>query len=279
MNAMNVTPNSSALTTEVDYMGPIAGRPAFDFMNGSRTNINLQRAPANIVNARTLSDPPTLEREGMAVLKHKTSISLDGDIEQFRPVYFAEMCDFLKEVTGAYLVIPQGIRGLMIRRPPVEGRPFFLQMKGTRIAHLDFTKSSFDKWRDYAIQGAGVDPGKYSRVICMQTWRMMAEPPQNETLGLVDARTYSRDDGIVVDSIISNDDRETFEIVGLRPHNRYRWLYWSNLTRDEVLLFKGWDTDSNYPIDVPHQAITDPLAGPDAHPRQSIESRFYCFLR
>ena len=278
---MSIAATDNALTADIDYATPVDYRPAFDFQNGSRTTLVLDKIATPLVNARTLAEPPTLDREGIQVVRHETSITLDDPIAELTPRYFAEMCAFLQAFTGADLVIPQGMRGLMIRRPPVDDRPFYLQMQGTRIAHLDFTQLSFDKWRSYAIAQSGldIDARDYRRILCMQTWRMMVPGPQNETLGLMDARSYTRRDGVVLDSIISDDDSETFEIVGIKQTPRHRWLFWPDLTPEEPILFKGWDTDPNYPVDVPHQAITNPLAGPNPRVRESVESRFYCFFK
>ena len=152
-------------------------------------------------------------------------------------------------------------------------------MQGTRIAHLDYTDNSMKMWVPVCSQQEGVDAGKYNRMAVYQTWRMLAPAPQNETLALCDTRSIGPGDDVVFDSVISADDRQTFESRVLRPNPRHRWMYWSNLRNDELIVFKGYDSDPERVADVPHQAINDPQAGADANTRESLETRFFLFFR
>ncbi len=278
MNQLAQVGTSSALQTEFDYIaGTPSSRPVFDFHTGARTTLVCQPTRMPIINARALSDPPQIEREGFTLVNHKTSISLDDETAQINRVYHDEVGPMLRDKFGAYLVIPFRI-GMLIRRP-ANNRRYTEEMKGTRIAHLDYTPKSMDQWLPVVTQLEQVDPGKYSRMAVYQVWRMMAPAPQVETLALCDARTVSPDDGVVFNSVISDDDRQTFESRVMKPNSKYRWIYWNDLRSDELIIFKGFDTDPNRVSDVPHQAITNPLAGPTANRRQSIETRFFLFFK
>ncbi|WAX80359.1 CmcJ/NvfI family oxidoreductase [Streptomyces sp. KMM 9044] len=57
----------------------------------------------------------------------------------------------------------------------------------------------------------------------------------------------------------------------------HRWLYFSGMTADEVILFKGFDSDSSRATGVMHTAFDDPTAQ-GGSPRASIESRFFAFF-
>lgn len=47
---------------------------------------------------------------------------------------------------------------------------------------------------------------------------------------------------------------------------------------DEVLVFKGHDSDARYASGVPHSAFLDPTAPDHAVPRESIEARVFAFF-
>ncbi|MCW1402942.1 hypothetical protein OKA06_11595 [Novosphingobium sp. MW5] len=265
-------------TTQFDYFDGPDTRPAFDFHTGARTTLRCRQFELSITDARTLADAPQIEREGFELVNHKTSVSMSDDRETIDRIYHEEVGSMLKERFGAYLVIPFRI-GLLIRKPPKEDGFYRDQMKGTRIAHLDYTDNSMDMWVRVCAEMEGVDPGEYKRMAVYQTWRMFAPGPQQETLALCDARTVKPGGDVVFDSIISDDDRQTFESRVMKYSPDHSWYYWSNLTRDEMLLFKGYDTDLSLIRDVPHQAITTPGDPAGRNPRESIETRFFLFFR
>ena len=57
----------------------------------------------------------------------------------------------------------------------------------------------------------------------------------------------------------------------------HRWWYFSNLTRDEVVLLKFHDSEPGKALRTPHTAFRDPTF-PDARPRDSIEFRSFAFF-
>jgi len=59
----------------------------------------------------------------------------------------------------------------------------------------------------------------------------------------------------------------------------HKWYYFPSMSKDEVLLFKQWDSDSQLSGRVCfHTAIKDPSAPDGAPPRQSIETRAMIFF-
>ena len=53
----------------------------------------------------------------------------------------------------------------------------------------------------------------------------------------------------------------------------HRWYYFSNMTPDELLVFKGYDSEGPHAMNAMHTAFDNPAAGPHAIPRESIEAR------
>jgi hypothetical protein len=58
----------------------------------------------------------------------------------------------------------------------------------------------------------------------------------------------------------------------------HRWCYFSDLTRDELLVFQQYDTAAAGAPGCPHTAFRDPAATRAATTRRSIEARAYVFF-
>ena len=65
-------------------------------------------------------------------------------------------------------------------------------------------------------------------------------------------------------------------MVAINP--AHRWVYFPDLHRDELLLFRGYDSDPARSRRVPHTAFDDPSGGDDAPPRESIDIRCVAFF-
>ena len=93
-------------------------------------------------------------------------------------------------------------------------------------------------------------------------------------------RTINTADLIPADAIFDAPGVPEWSFEGyLVSHNPgHRWCYFSNMTPDEVLLFRSYDSVAQPLQCVPHVAFNDPDCPPDAPPRQSIEVRGYAFF-
>ena len=64
-----------------------------------------------------------------------------------------------------------------------------------------------------------------------------------------------------------------------RNSAQHRWYYYSKMKKDEVLLFKQWDSDRTLSGRLCfHTAFLDPEAPKDIPPRQSIEARAIAYF-
>jgi hypothetical protein len=110
-------------------------------------------------------------------------------------------------------------------------------------------------------------------------WRVLTPPPQDIPLAVCDARSVSTSD--LVDADLITDTPGTPEssivLVLLRYSPCHRWSYFSNMDRDEVLVFKSYDSDPDQPRQVPHSAFKNPACPPGIAPRASIEMRATAF--
>jgi len=70
------------------------------------------------------------------------------------------------------------------------------------------------------------------------------------------------------------DEMIAASILRYRPE--HQWWYFSNMTRDDVLLFKFYDSDHSVTWRCPHSAFRD-TSFADAQVRSSIEVRCIAF--
>ena len=123
-------------------------------------------------------------------------------------------------------------------------------------------------------------PEPYRRFAIYQTWRATSEPPQDNTLALCDGRTVANDDTVEFDVAIGPEDvpGNTFVSTRLQAQRCARVVLLSSLTRDEVIVFKAFDSAAPDALNAAHTAFDDPTAPADAVPRASVEARFVAFF-
>ena len=111
-------------------------------------------------------------------------------------------------------------------------------------------------------------------------WRVLSDPPQDAPLALCDARSVEASDCVNSDCVVDPLDEPElrFENCIFRFNPGHRWCYFSNMTSDEVLVFKGFDSDPNRAGGVPHVAFDDPSCPMDATARESIDVRVIAFF-
>ncbi len=280
---MNPTGGSTAqlqwpLEAEINYAGAIQGRARFDVADMSRTNLVLESRPMTVADARTQAEPPSLDREGFALVPHSSAVCHAEDMAEIDRVYHQEVAALIRDVTGADVVAPQR-SGLLIRRGERAKKPTWA--RPARFAHLDYSPKSVGDFTGWMQLWEGVDASGFSRMAIFQTWRATSPPPQDNTLALCDARSLAPEDTLVFDAVLKDTGApgDAFESRLCKPNTAHRWLFWPDLHDHELLVFKAYDSDPRLPSDVPHSAIENPLAGPDAFPRESLEARFFAFFR
>ena len=109
-------------------------------------------------------------------------------------------------------------------------------------------------------------------------WRVLTPAPQDVPLALCDARSFTVEDLVPADAVFddpkdSNKIIFSFEGLTVRANPDHRWMYFHDMSIDEVIVFKSFDSDPNYPCFVPHSAFTAPKYPEGTQARISIEMR------
>jgi hypothetical protein len=140
-----------------------------------------------------------------------------------------------------------------------------------RFAHVDITDATAA-----AFAKNSAPAGKLIRRHAhFNVWRAFSAPPQDVPLAVCDARSVDPDDLIVADAIFDEAGKPEWSFEGwVVAHNpAHRWHWFSDMNRNEALVFKTNDSDPAYARCVPHVAFDDPNCAASAPARASIEMR------
>jgi len=245
------------------YVGrPPPGRPAdgCDFVS----------RPVVIHDARDASGFLDLDRNGFELWHAPTSVRDFLDEEEVESRYVPELVELVLRATagGSAHVFDTQLRRREFGRPPMTlgGRSGPFAGPAGRV-HVDYTEASGARRFGKVLEGRPL-PRRFAIV---NVWRSIGPAPVLDTpLAVCDARSVLPEDLVATE--LRYPDR-TGEISLVRHRPGHIWSYVSEMRRDEVLLFKQYDSDRGVAPFVPHAAFDHPAMPPDAPPRQSIEAR------
>ena len=114
------------------------------------------------------------------------------------------------------------------------------------------------------------------RIIQLNVWKPINGPVKRSPIAFADAASITKSDLVATDQIFPDRTGEIYHIAYSDKHN---WCWVSEMTDNEILLLKGWDSIDDGRVkytphgafDLPNQLDTDP-------PRESIEARIFLIL-
>src|SRR5262249_17063797 len=123
-----------------------------------------------------------------------------------------------------------------------------------------------------AVESAALLRRRFSII---NVWRPIRGPLEDAPLALADAQSVAAEDLVATDLLYKDRTGETYNVRHNPPH---RWFYGPAMSRDEVLLFRSYDSaEDGRARFVPHAAFEDPTEPINALPRESIELRVLAF--
>ncbi|KAI5479264.1 7alpha-cephem-methoxylase P8 chain related protein [Pseudohyphozyma bogoriensis] len=199
------------------------------------------------------------------------------DEEKIRSVYYEEVDQLLKKVTGATrtIIFDHTIRKK--ERPGHETPDTPQSRKPVTQVHIDQTPASGRK----RVLRHGAEDGERllrGRAQLINIWRPLRGPVLDAPLAVADARTL-KDSHLVHSRLIyppGTPEGETFQI---KYSDKHQWYYVSEMQPDEALLLKCWDNSEDGGARTPHTGfVDDKYKGQEIElPRQSIEVRVLVF--
>jgi len=225
-----------------------------------------------IQNGRLLADRLSLEEQGFVLVEHKTKVADFFDAAQLESVYYPEVEQLIKGVSGAARVV---IFDHTLRSGDETEREERLIREPVLSAHNDYTEWSGPN----RVREALPDEAEAllaHRFAIVQVWRAINQPIQANPLALADAKTIEMDDLIVAERRYPHRVGQTYR---LKYSPNHRWFYFPEMRRDEALVFKVFDSEKDGRARfTPHTSFNDPSSPPNAPPRQSIEVRAFAFF-
>lgn len=243
----------------------------------SQSNMRLEPHTVHICNARPIAHELDLDREGFRLVEHRSAVANYDDVEAVAAQQPSELEALVRELTGASRVFCIGPQRRLAESLPDSERT----LKSTRgvdtfparFAHGDFT----DEGIHWMGDNLPVRIDSYPRYACYNVWRCLTPPPQDIPLAMCSADSIDPGDGVEAMAVLDPPElapqvmRALSEVYRANP--RHRWYYFADMTLDEVLVFKTYESDPSRGRAVAHTAFTAPNCPPGVPPRRSIEAR------
>jgi len=226
----------------------------------------------------------SLGRNGFELIRHSSSLGDFFDHLALKTQYADEMKSFIGGLTGAdkVIIIDCVIRGspeLMAEKP--DNRVYEYAFK----AHSDGDGETFLRMSDLADHEV-TSRYRNGRYAVYTVWRPLA-PVEQKPLALCDGSTVARDDLVAAYYAGYDELADKHPDLDYPPPSTYfhmayspkqEWYYFPDMTPQEVLVFKQWDSEPGAVLCVPHSAFEDPNSRPDAAPRTAVEARAVVFF-
>ena len=262
------------------FLGACDGRPVF---YGRQTGLNrlpLEAHEVEIEDVRDQAGRHSLDVEGFRLLAHRSTVTNFLDPVQMQQRYRPEIEELVRQASGASATL--AIHGVLRRSDRSTG----FGAPGTtvvgRFVHCDYTPgpAGSSDWVRRLLPLAEAERRLQRRFAIYTLWRVLTEPPQDMPLALCDARSVAPGDRQEADGVSdSPGEPEKRYALSLFRHNpAHRWCYFRDMTPDQLLIFKGYDSDPARASGVPHGAFDDPSWSGRGQPRESSDYRVIAFF-
>lgn len=250
----------------------------------------------------------SLDSHGFQLIQHRTALSREQffDSLELTSRYYKEMEDLIKarvpEATRV-IIFDHNVRasGEVLEdsaeraalRFGKEGQKRLVVPTGPVLfPHNDYTSSSgpdrllalakgSGQGGSYTRDGALLSEAEASaaltnRFAIIQVWRPIHAPVVDCPLAVCDARSIAPNDLVV--STLYYPDRQGHTYL-LAPNPGHRWYFPWEMTRDEALVFKVYDSrEDGTTRFTAHSAVNLPNVPPEAPKRESCEVRAFVFF-
>jgi hypothetical protein len=270
----------------VNYFDPKLERGRFDLVEPERNLMEFEAHEIEVRDIRAARDSLSLLEQGFTLTTHTsrvahtqeiadTNLTAQSGLPPINKAYYDELLPLIHQLSGAREVIPQST-GLTVRFSPRATRKSWAGAAG--FIHLDVTARSVERFLKFSLDAAGRPIEPWRRVVMLQTWRAITEPPQDNLLALCDRRSVPQSDVVFYDAIIGDKGSalENIEARSCRFGPGHRWWYVSDMRPEDLLVFVGFDSADPEAVQPFHTGFD--LPGPEnAVPRGSLEARFFAF--
>lgn len=252
---------------------------------------------ATVRDGMPIRDHFGLDTHGFTIGRHPSAVGDFWNKAEVDAIYLAEVEQAIAAMTGADRVAAQGwmIRTSADLTQRAQERVAGYQHTGgvqptAGEAHIDYNPQTGERAGARIHAERFPDAPGCRRHVCVSFWRTFSPGPQDWPLAVMDGRSIVGDEMasntlFVVDRFPEGDalvapvagEEQMIAASILRHRPQHRWWYFSNMDRDDVLLFKFYDSDHSVTWRCPHTAFRDTsLMG--AQIRSSIEVRAIAYF-
>jgi hypothetical protein len=260
--ALNRQSSTRLIDGEINYHGEMEGRPSYYGFDKSKDRQVFDTQRVRIEDGSETSIETDLDREGFKLVRYPSRVTDWQDSAQLKNIYEPEFEALLKSLTGAEHVLANVKAGVYrdCSRPEAVGAVNFPHIDVNASGMIDVLKNRFPH-----------RPTNVRRWAFYNGWRALSACPRREPLALLDAQSVVPADLVVLDA--AQPDFE-YEALTLRYNTNHRWMYFSKMSPDDIIVFKTWDSDPSKLSCVAHTAFTD-RSFANTVPRVSYEIRAY----
>jgi hypothetical protein len=280
-------PAPDSISAEISYVKGDLERVVFSSATRALDNQTTELRRVQVRNGRAVQEPVSLHREGFEIADAPSHVVRERRDEliaanltpnesrpQVNQDYWDELVPLLTRVSGAREVFPQ--HGTTVRfsaRSPQRN-----WTTPAKYAHIDYEADEVARLMQETLDVTGRQVRPHRRHMLLQAWRVLTDPPQDVPLAVCDGRTVAPQDIIPVEfHVIAGDRDSIYRSRAGHYDDRHQWYYFPDMTIDEVLLFKGFDSACPDAMNAMHVAFEDTTAK-DPVPRGSVESRFFALF-
>jgi hypothetical protein len=245
-----VTLSPSVMAT-INYCGTEGLRPKLKFdLTDVANSVSGPRDSREVTirNARQAEDDLSFDGSGFTLITTLTAVSDFDDPDQIENIYYPEVEDLLKRMLGAEDVFvfghihrtdePEATRERMESKAPLDRS----RSGPAGGAHVDFDQESVETYVE-ELAGDRAESLSKKWVVNVNLWRGTSKV-QRMPLALCDGSTAERDQMIPVDMYNAVGPNSTTKVgLNLQYNPAHRWYSYPEMTPDEVLVFKTYDSD------------------------------------
>lgn len=267
----------STIDATLRYLRPGIERPVYVASQGGADaalsiGAEFDEHRVAVHDARQLNPPASLDQQGFTLVSHDTVVhdfyALDRQIAD----YENELRELVLQATGASSAL---VFDHTLRSDSREVRGQHSTREPASVIHNDYTDASAAVRLRDLLPVDEAEQRLQRRFAIVNVWRSIKGPVINSPLAICDFSSASSEDFVASERRAKERIGE-LELVTFNP--KHRWYYFPEMQYDESLLLKTFDAAVDGTARrVAHTAFKNPLAPPDAPPRQSMESRLMVF--
>lgn len=227
----------------------------------------------------------TLDQHGFELTTHSTTMRTadfyNKNESEIKSDYYGEIADMVKERTGAAYVhcFHHQVRNGDVSS--AKSQKQYASDVHTDSSASDSENTFWDALQEMEKLNVDVAPFKQGRYLYINAWRNISDVNkiQDNHLALCDETSLIKPDDYIPYDFFSDGYHGAHYNLSSRHSDLHRWYYFPEMSKDEVILFKQFDSDPTRSARMCfHASFQDTTAPPDAPQRESIEVRCMAFF-